>query len=194
MPVGKAGLIVFAVGFLAFLLAIGAAKLRGRRHPRDADNRRDMRSVLWIAAQGAGMAFLGIGGVRVELEPFSLRALTDAAIVGSLMGGAVGLFHWASATMGRNWALIARTRDDGSLITDGPFAWVRNPIYVALALVMVAMGVAFGHLAGLVVALPVFCIATWLRVRSEEEVLRASFGPAYDEYAAKVKRFIPGLF
>ena len=55
------------------------------------------------------------------------------------------------------------------------------------------MALALGHVTHLVAALPVYALGTWLRVRAEERLLRAMFGTAYADYAARVKRFVPGL-
>ncbi|WP_163312237.1 methyltransferase family protein, partial [Enterobacter cloacae] len=74
----------------------------------------------------------------------------------------------------------------------GPFAWIRNPIYTALFVFMLAMALGFGHWRGLIIGVPLYWIGTWMRVRREEKLLRAQFGAAYDAYAARVKRFIPG--
>jgi protein-S-isoprenylcysteine O-methyltransferase Ste14 len=63
-----------------------------------------------------------------------------------------------------------------------------------MGLFLLALAVSFGHLRNLVVALPLFALGTALRVGEEERLLRARFGPAYDDYAARVKRFVPGLF
>jgi len=110
------------------------------------------------------------------------------------MLGAVWLFDSSSRTMGKNWSLVARTRSDHNLVQTGPFALVRHPIYVALFLFMCAMALAFGHVGNLVVAVPVFAFGTWMRIRHEERLLREMFGGAYDAYAARVKRFVPGVF
>jgi protein-S-isoprenylcysteine O-methyltransferase Ste14 len=45
----------------------------------------------------------------------------------------------------------------------------------------------------LLLALPVYALGTWLRVRVEERLLRAMFAARYDDYAARVKRFVPGV-
>jgi protein-S-isoprenylcysteine O-methyltransferase Ste14 len=39
----------------------------------------------------------------------------------------------------------------------------------------------------------VFALGTWIRIREEERLLRAEFGAAYEDYAARVKRFVPGI-
>jgi protein-S-isoprenylcysteine O-methyltransferase Ste14 len=144
--------------------------------------------------QGLGIAIAGYGRIDVSLYPMSARAIIEGVAVFVLMFGAIGLFHASSRTMGKNWSLVARTREDHQLVQTGPVAVVRHPIYVALFLFMIAMAVAYGHTRNLIVAVPVYAIATWLRVRHEERLLRAQFGADYDAYAARVKRFVPGVF
>lgn len=193
-PVGLTGLAALGLGGVLFLAALFAARARVRRAgPGERSGNRSAGSLLWIIVQGAGIAIVGIGPIRPTLDPLSTTALIHAAIVLGLMLAAVALFHWSSRTMGRNWSLVARTRGDATLVTDGPFAIVRNPIYVALFLVLLAMAVAYGHLRNLFLAVPVYAWGTWMRVAHEETVLRAAFGAAYDAYAARVKRFIPGV-
>jgi protein-S-isoprenylcysteine O-methyltransferase Ste14 len=96
--------------------------------------------------------------------------------------------------MGRNWSVVARTRSDHELVTTGPFAWLRHPIYTALALLLIALSIAYGNAARLILALPIYALGTWLRIAEEERLLRDAFGAAYDAYAARVRRFVPGVF
>lgn len=192
-PVGLPGLAALAVGFLFGIAALLMARARSRKAPASADLERRNASITWILVQGVGIGAAGFGPIRIALDPLSPAALIEAGVVLVLMLAAVWLFDSASRAMGRNWALVARTRGDGELVQTGPFALIRNPIYVALACVMFAMAIAYGHLANLLVAVPLFALGTWMRVRHEEVVLRAAFGPAFDRYAARVKRFVPGL-
>ncbi|MBX9795570.1 isoprenylcysteine carboxylmethyltransferase family protein [Sphingomonas sp.] len=193
MPVGLPGLLAFGLGLALFLIALLAARQRATV-PAVSGGKRDARSIPWIILQGVGIFIAGFGPINRTLDFWSARALIDGAVVLLLMLAAVALFHWSSRAMGRNWALVARTRGDGTLVTTGPFALVRNPIYVALALFMLAMAIAYGHFLQLVLAVPVYGFATYMRVMSEERVLHATFGAAYDAYRARVKRFVPGLF
>ena len=140
-----------------------------------------------------GFASTGFGPIKIALPPAGLASLAEAALVALLMGGAVALFGAAAREMGRNWSIVARTREDHELVTSGAFAHVRNPIYSAMALFLLGMAVAFGHERNLIWGVPLFALGTWLRVREEERLLRASFGDAYDAYAARVTRFIPGV-
>ncbi|WP_404369775.1 methyltransferase family protein [Sphingomonas sp. MMS24-J45] len=191
-PVGLTGIIAFWIGFIAFVVALFLARQRGAKAPKSDNRDRRSASILWIGVQGLAIGFIAIGPVLVRLDPFSATAVVQAAVVLVLTLFAAWLFDAASREMGRNWALVARTRDDGNLVQSGPFAYIRNPIYVALFCIMVGMAIAYGHSRNLIVAVPLYAFATWMRVRHEEAVLRATF-PDYDAYAARVKRFIPGL-
>ncbi|MEP7007579.1 MAG: isoprenylcysteine carboxylmethyltransferase family protein [Sphingomonas bacterium] len=193
-PVGLPGLAAMGLGFVAFLLAVIAARLRAGRGAKVAVARRNNASIIWILVQGFGIAVAGFGQIHVVLDPMSPFSLAQGLIVLALMLGAVLLFHASSRTMGKNWSLVARTREDHQLIQSGPFAFVRHPIYVALFLFMVAMAIAYGHIGNLIVAVPVYALGTWLRIRHEERILREQFGADYDAYAARVKRFVPGVF
>ena len=193
-PVGLPGLAAIALGFLIFLLALFAARLRAGRGARVAVARRNNASIIWIIVQGLGIGIAGYGPVRVLLDPTSSKAIAEGMAVLLLMLGAVWLFDASSRTMGKNWSLVARTREDHQLVQSGPFAVVRHPIYVALFFFLIAMAIADGHSRNLLLAVPVYAIATWLRIRHEERILREQFGTAYDAYAARVKRFVPGVF
>ena len=84
-------------------------------------------------------------------------------------------------------------RAEPELVTSGPYALVRHPIYTAMFLMMIALAVGLGHVARLFIAVPLYALGTAIRVRVEERLLRSAFSPAYEEYAKRVKRFIPGV-
>ena len=187
---GLPALAVLATGLLLFAVALVA---RRWRRPAERGSRRDAASLIGIAVQGVGGVIAASGPVRATLDPLGSAALVQAALTVALLAAALTLFVWATAAMGRNWSLVARTRSDHALITTGPFARMRHPIYTALALVVIALALALGHLPSLTLALPVYALGTWLRVRIEERLLHAMFGATYEAYAARVKRFVPGL-
>ena len=191
-PVGLPGLAALALGFLAFLLAVIVARAR-RGETDGATSRRSLRSMFGIAVQGVAFLLISFGSGNAMLDPLSPLALIEAAAIALLMAAAVWLFVWATRTMGRNWSIVARTRADHELVTTGPFAYVRHPIYSAMALILLALAIGLGNEWRLIVALPLYALGTWLRIAEEEKLLRAMFGPAYDGYAARVARFIPGL-
>jgi protein-S-isoprenylcysteine O-methyltransferase Ste14 len=191
-PVGLPGLVALVVGALCFFAALLRTRLRAGSSGAGA--RRSSLSAAGIAFQMAGFFAAGFGPVRTELAPASLAAVGEALAVAALLGAAVLLFSAAAGAMGSNWSLIARTRSDHRLVTNGVFARIRHPIYLAMALFLLALAIGLGHESNLLAAMPCFALGTWIRVREEEKLLRAQFGGAYEDYAAAVKRFVPGLF
>lgn len=193
-PVGWPGAIAFMLGMLAFVTAVLMARWRARANPVVSDSGRASITWLWIVVQGLGIGLAGAGRVIVRTDVPTTAMILRALIVLAAMLMATWLFDASSRTMGKNWSLVARTRSDHDLVQSGPFALVRHPIYVAMFLFMCAMAIAFGHTTNLIVAVPVFALGTWLRIRHEERLLREMFGGAYDAYAARVRRFVPGVF
>ena len=189
-PVGLPGLAALALGLLLFVVALLAA--RGRRADGEHGARRAGTGSFGVLVQGLGFALAGFGPILAALDPMGGTALGEAAAVASLIAVALALFVAASRAMGRNWSIRARTRADHQLVQHGPFRLMRHPIYVAMALYLVALALAFGHTRQLLLAVPVFTLGTALRIRGEEALLAHAFGPAYTAYAARVRRF--GLF
>ncbi|RYD52548.1 MAG: isoprenylcysteine carboxylmethyltransferase family protein [Sphingomonadales bacterium] len=191
-PTSVDALCVMALGFAIFLASLAFARRRGTKAPRVVETR-SSASVVGVAVQMAAFVLVGFGPVLTTLAPDSALALGEAAGVFVLMAMTIGLFTAASRAMGKNWSIVARTREDHQLVTWGPFAAIRHPIYLALFAFMLAMALAFGHWRGLVLGVPLYWVGTWMRVVEEEKLLRAQFGAAYEAYASRVKRFVPGL-
>ncbi|WP_457312094.1 methyltransferase family protein [Sphingomonas sp. UYAg733] len=191
-PVGLPGLAVMATGFALFLLALFVA--RSRSVSDAGKQKKSSRSIAGIAVQMIGIGYAGFGPIDVSLDPLSPFALGQAILIAILMAVVIGLFVTSARALGRNWSLVARTRSDHSLVIDGPFGHVRHPIYVALFLFMIALAVAFGHPLHLLIGVPLYALGTWLRITEEERLLREIFREDYDRYAARVRRFVPGVF
>ena len=185
---------VASVAVLLCWIGFGGVMLRTRLLARETSAvRRDLRSVFGIALQGAGMAAAWIGSFRFDWA-VSQGSWIAAIIPSAIALGAVCLFAWSAKTMGANWSLVARTREDHRLVQTGPFALVRNPIYVALFGMMCAVATALGHTANLILAVPFYLTGTLMRVSIEERLLREMFGPAFDDYERRVKRFVPMIW
>jgi protein-S-isoprenylcysteine O-methyltransferase Ste14 len=179
---------------LASGLLFGAAvfgKRLSTRKSSGATSARARLSIVGIVIQSASFFFAAVGRVRVTDAPLSPRSLIFSAIVLSLGVAGAWLFDRSARALGANWSLVARMRVDHGLVRDGPFARVRHPIYLAMLLMLAALGLGLGHMAGLLIAIPVFLVGTAIRVREEERLLRQQFGQAYDDYARVTPAFIP---
>jgi len=91
--------------------------------------------------------------------------------------------------LGRSLSIMPEAR---RLVTDGPYRYVRHPLYLAEAVVLLGIFLQFRSLpvALIVIAVLVF---QFLRMHYEEGVLRAAF-PEYADYARRTARLIPGLY
>jgi protein-S-isoprenylcysteine O-methyltransferase Ste14 len=80
---------------------------------------------------------------------------------------------------------------DRTVITEGPYRFVRHPRYAGLMLLQFAFAFALGSILAWGFAIG-WLFVNMRRVRLEEVHLRKLFGPAYEEYSARTPRFIPG--
>lgn len=105
---------------------------------------------------------------------------------------AVALMVWARIVFGARSFHAAADPTEGELVTSGPFAFVRNPIYAAVLLFTWA-GVAV-HFSPLSALLGLAVTSGMLtRIFFEERMLRARY-PQYADYARRVKRLVPYVF
>jgi protein-S-isoprenylcysteine O-methyltransferase Ste14 len=95
--------------------------------------------------------------------------------------------------MGASWRIGVDESERTSLVTDGPFAVVRNPIFSAMLPTSLGLALMVPNWVAFVGVVALF-LALELQVRVvEEPYLQRVHGHAYTEYADRVGRFIPGL-
>lgn len=82
-----------------------------------------------------------------------------------------------------------RTRE--VLAVNGPYMFVRNPMYIARFLLVAGLILMTGHLWLLPIAAPLYYFYMLNRVKREEPVLADAFGGEYREYCRHVPRFVP---
>ena len=128
------------------------------------------------------LPFLAVALVIQVVDPS--RFAIDPSATTSLIAGAVlaiGLAAWAWSV-----ALILTRVPRGELITGGPYAVVKHPLYTSVGLfVLPATGVLLGTWLGLLVGVGLYAGAR-LFAPAEEEELSATFGPAWDDYRQDV--------
>jgi protein-S-isoprenylcysteine O-methyltransferase Ste14 len=111
--------------------------------------------------------------------------------VGLCLAGFAFAF-WARAHLGRNWGMPMSMRQGHELVTSGPYAYVRHPIYSGIMLAMIGSALAISILW---LALFVLYFAYFLySARTEEKMMRAQFPEAYPAYRRRTKMLIPFVF
>ena len=103
---------------------------------------------------------------------------------------AVAIASAAMAEMSRHRTTVEPGRRPASLVTSGVFAWTRNPIYLAMLLVVLAIAMMTNG-AWFVLAAVALCIALdRVVIRSEERMIGEAFGAEYDHYKRRVRRWV----
>jgi protein-S-isoprenylcysteine O-methyltransferase Ste14 len=114
-----------------------------------------------------------------------------ARIAGYVIGVAgLALMAWALFTLRRARTTVLPHHGVSVLVTNGPFRFRRNPIY--LGEVMIFLGLAeLTKSVWLLILAPVFALLiTWLAILPEERHLEARFGDAFRAYRARTRRWI----
>jgi protein-S-isoprenylcysteine O-methyltransferase Ste14 len=76
------------------------------------------------------------------------------------------------------------------LVTDGPYRYSRNPLYLALTLIYVGVGLIADDLWILVLLVPLLLLMHWGVIVREERYLEEKFGETYRQYKARVRRWL----
>ena len=105
---------------------------------------------------------------------------------------AFGLLLWTLPALGTNLTDTVVTRQNHTLVTRGPYRWVRHPFYDAMALVTLGAALLTANWFILVMGVIVFALLA-LRSITEEAQLLARFGEPYREYRARTGRFLPRI-
>jgi protein-S-isoprenylcysteine O-methyltransferase Ste14 len=99
----------------------------------------------------------------------------------------------AQLAMGASWRIGVDPAERTSLVTSGPFALVRNPIFTATLVTFLGLTPAVPSLLS-IIGLIVLVVGVELQVRRVEEPhLLDVHGAAYVQFAARTGRFLPGL-
>jgi protein-S-isoprenylcysteine O-methyltransferase Ste14 len=104
----------------------------------------------------------------------------------------IGLAIWARVVLGRNWSPQPAVKEHHELVTTGPYAYVRHPIYTGVLLA--AFGTA---LTGTIFGIGVFIVASIIflsRIGREEKIMLELFPNEYPGYRARTKRLVPFIW
>ncbi|ROO86265.1 protein-S-isoprenylcysteine O-methyltransferase Ste14 [Actinocorallia herbida] len=139
---------------------------------------------LLCCAAGPVAALAGLGGLDHPALAFPGMVVAVCGIAATLA---------AQLSMGPSWRVGVDPGERTHLVTDGPFAHVRNPIYTAMLATLAGLAAMTPNLPSLV-GLALVLLAIEVQVRAVEEPhLRRIHGVAYTAYAARTGRFLPAV-
>lgn len=101
------------------------------------------------------------------------------------------LLVWTRQALGSNFSPTLHVRREHTLVTSGPYLYVRHPMYTALFLSMAAILLLTRNWLVGGIPLAGLCVIVLLRVQREEHAMIEKFGDEYCEYMKRTGRFLP---
>ncbi len=140
---------------------------------------------LWL------LLFIALAWVQASRFPALTWRHPAAELLGGLLvGGGLLLLALAIMEFRRARTSVIPHQEASTLITSGIYSRSRNPIYLGDALILSGLCAYWGAWLALAVLLPLFLFVITDRfIRPEEDRLRAAFGPQYEAWAGRVRRW-----
>jgi protein-S-isoprenylcysteine O-methyltransferase Ste14 len=150
--------------------------------------------LLRIAALPFILAAIVLYGVNPPwLSAFAIPFPAWARWIGvGLAVMSIPLLVWVHHTLGKHWSTSVQLQEGHTLVTSGPYRWVRHPMYTVLFAFFA--GVSLISALWLIVPLAVGSILMlYTRIDKEEAMMIEQFGDAYRAYMRRTGRLLPSL-
>jgi protein-S-isoprenylcysteine O-methyltransferase Ste14 len=170
---------------------------RARAHTPERLDRRQEGWFVLLTLRPIGLAYMAAAilymasPARMAWAAMPLPVPVRWAGIG-LIALAAGLLIWTLHSLGKNLTDTVVTRKQHTLVTRGPYRWVRHPFYDCVGLVMVGTALAAASWLLLVLSAAVFA-GFAVRLPAEEAHLLARFGEPYQSYRDRTGRFLPRI-
>jgi protein-S-isoprenylcysteine O-methyltransferase Ste14 len=184
--------LAFGLGRLAIRRRSSAAAVPGQPEVATAASTAPYsRLLLVVHSLAFFIMYYGLGAAVIPARV--PHVFTGQRVSGALViGVAAALICWALVHFD-SWRVRAKLDVGHRLATDGPFRYLRHPIYMGLNLLAIGSAIWVPTPALWASAL-LMCIGSDLRARAEEKLLTRAFGAAYSDYCKRTSRFVPGLY
>ncbi len=184
------------VCFLAMLIIMSWHRIRSWASKEPLDRRQEGLFVLATLRPVGLLLWLGVFAYLINPDWMAWSSVRLPAWlrwfgIGVFTFG-VALLTWTLGRLGTNLTDTVVTRREHTLVTQGPYRWVRHPFYDAMALLILGIALISANWFVLVTGAIVFFLLA-IRVRTEEALLLARFGDAYRNYSERTGRFVPKL-
>jgi protein-S-isoprenylcysteine O-methyltransferase Ste14 len=178
--------------FLLGLLLYGAGRLIETFRQRDKLGGRVIAGyTLYLLVIGHTVVFL-LALHHVLTDPIRFTVINFAGIFFVTLA-AIG-HYYSIKSLGQYHSIQIEIRFDHSLISSGPYDFIRNPYYLSNALEIIGVPLAVGSPLAAGVALLIYWPCLYLRIVLEERALLEDLGGTFAKYMRRVPRFLPKRF
>jgi len=139
--------------------------------------------VLYAAAFAGAIGLHMLWPVPILPEPIARWSGVALCLVGA------ALILWGIATMRAAKTNIYPELPATALVTNGPFRFTRNPLYLALTILFLGLSLEINTLWGIVTLVPLLLVMHHGVILREEAYLERKFGDAYRQYRSSVRRY-----
>ena len=126
--------------------------------------------------------FLPVG----DFDFFGREYLTGALVIGAVVISVLSLFQFYRA---KTTVDPRQPSKASALVTDGMYKFSRNPMYLAMLLLLLAFGLKLGNAFNTVTAALFVTYMNRFQIVPEETILTKTFGKAYQQYCSQVRRW-----
>lgn len=155
------------------------------------------REILWrLLVAVPIIVAIKVPTIRDFVVRYGLASMNTDPVLGGIgtavCAAGVGFAIWSRNHLGRNWGVPMSKKENPELVTTGPYAWVRHPIYSGFLLAMLgsAVGLSPVWFLPLIVMGGVFTYAA----RREEREMLNQFPQAYLAYMQRTSRLVPFVY
>lgn len=189
------GKLVFLTGLVVFV-AIRVPHDKRSKLTKIAESRKGTREKTLLVLMGIGCFLLPLGFVISPVLSFADYSLRLLPLLGGILclGFSLWLFHRSHLDLGTNWSNSLELRENHRIVVFGVYKSIRHPMYAAIFVYAVSQALLLSNWLAGPGCLVAFSFMFVFRLRPEERMMLEKFGQAYQDYVAKTKRLIPGIW
>lgn len=188
--------IILIVGALIVFPVMAYHRLRSQATGEKLDRWQEGRFILFTLRPVGVAAMLGLLAFMINppwMAWSSVRLSAWLRWIGAGLGvPAAGLLIWTVHNLGPNLTDTVVTRREHTLVTSGPYRWVRHPFYDAVGLAILANSLTAANWFLFLTGGLAFMLMI-VRTGAEEKHLLARFGDSYRAYMERTGRFVPRI-
>ncbi|ESZ19482.1 farnesyl cysteine carboxyl-methyltransferase [Mesorhizobium sp. L48C026A00] len=195
ISVASLGEIIWVIGLVAWYVIRYPFERRARR-VRIVAGGRSRSDTVGLASALLGLAILpgfyvATGIPAAADHPASVWSVALGTII---FCSALWIFRMSHKELGRNWSITLEIRERHELVSAGPYALVRHPMYTSFLLMGLGQLFLLPNWVAGISGLIGFAVLFLLRVDKEERMMLETLGPQYRAYMERTKRIVPYLY